>query len=102
MVCEYTDSENKNKKAGLVAAVAVWCRGTTHAQTWSSLPRVAAPKPVAHMKMPTQAALADTSDSQSSTAQKILIDLDVSLGWKRKPVLAAAESLPLLCFLRLS
>lgn len=56
----------------------------------------------AHMKMPTQALLGDTSDSQSSTAQKILIDLEVSLGWKRKPVLAAADSLPLLCFLRLS
>lgn len=59
-------------------------------------------EPAAHRKMPSQAALGDTSESQSSTAQMILIDLDVSLGWKRKPVLAAAESLPLLCFLRLS
>lgn len=66
------------------------------------MPSQGLPRVSAHMKMPTQAALGETSDSQSSTAQKILIDLDVSLGWKRNPVLAAAESLPLLCFLRLS
>lgn len=93
----------QNVKARVVAIVAVSRRGriTKHAMP-CHVPSPLQSQLAAHMKMPTQAALGDTSDSQSSTAQKILIDLEVSLGWKRKPVLAAAESLPLLCFLRLS